>query len=189
MFLPRPSGSDILARVQLKLTPHPDFPCAAVDAIEVEVTRASPSGLSLRYRAVGRMADVALAPPAAPLRTDELWRTTCFEAFLKPEGGAGYVELNVAPSSEWAAYGFSSYREGMAPLEITMPRIEARRGDDRFELDVVLDFADILPPGPCRLALCAIIEERSGAKSYWALAHPPGRPDFHHDAGFAALLP
>lgn len=173
----------------LKLAPHPDFPCAALHAIEVEVARAGPSALSLAYRAAGRIADVALAPPAAPLFTDELWRATCFEAFLKPQGGEGYVELNFAPSGEWAAYGFTGYREGMAALEIATPRIEARRGDDAFRLEVAIDLAHLLPPGPCRLALTAVIEETSGARSYWSLAHPDGRPDFHHDAGFVALLP
>lgn len=151
--------------------------------------RPLPSRLSLAYRAAGRIADLALAPPAAPLFTDGLWRTSCFEAFLKPEGGEGYIELNVAPSSEWAAYAFSGYRDGMAPLPIATPRIEALRSDHAFELDVTLDLAHALPPGPCRLALAAVIEETSGAKSYWALAHPDGRPDFHHAAGFVAMLP
>ena len=77
----------------------------------------------------------------------------------------------------------------MAPLELARPRIEARRSDDAFALDVTLDLAGLLPPGPCRLALSAVIEERTGAKSYWALAHPDGRPDFHADAGFVAMLP
>jgi hypothetical protein len=186
--LPRPVGSDILARVPLKLTPHPDFPCAALRQIEARVTWRAPSTLVLAYRALGRIADVALAPPAAPARTDGLWRTSCFEAFLKPGGGDGYVELNFAPSSQWAAYSFSGYRDGMAPLTMGAPRTEARRGDDVFELEVTLDLAEP-PPGPCRLALSAVIEETSGAKSYWALAHPAGRPDFHHDAGFVAALP
>jgi hypothetical protein len=177
-----------LAAVKLTLAPHPDFPCAALTAIEVDVARPSPTALTLSYRAHGRMVAVRLAPPAAPLFTDELWRTTCFEAFLKAEGGEGYVELNFAPSSEWAAYGFSGYREGMAPLEIATPRIEVRRGDDAFELDATLDLGRWLPPGACRLALSAVIEETGGARFYWALAHPDGRPDFHADAGFAALL-
>ena len=150
--------------------------------------RPAPSTLVIAYRATGRIADLALSPPAALLFTDGLWRTTCFEAFLKPADGEGYVELNFAPSGEWAAYGFSGYRDGMAPLEIAAPRIETLRGDAAFELDVTLDLAD-LPPDPCRLALSAVVEEVSGAKSYWALAHHSGRPDFHHDAGFAAMLP
>jgi hypothetical protein len=176
-----------LGGVPLKLTPHPDFPCAAVRAIEVDVARPAASTLVLAYRVRGRIAGVALASPAAPLFTDGLWRTTCLEAFLKPEGGEGYRELNFAPSGAWAAYAFAGYRDGMAPLEIATPRIEVRRDDDAFELDVTLD--RLPPPGRCRLALSAVIEETSGAKSYWALAHPDGRPDFHHAASFAATLP
>jgi hypothetical protein len=175
--------------VQLKLTPHPDFPCGAVEAITVEVARPAPSALRFAYRVSGRMAELVLPASAEPARADGLWRTTCFEAFLKPDGGETYLELNFAPSSDWAAYHFDAYRDGMAPLEIETPRIEARGGDHAFELDVTLDLARQLPPGPCRLAISAVIEETNGARSYWAIAHSPGRPDFHHDAGFAARVP
>ena len=40
-----------------------------------------------------------------------------------------------------------------------------------------------------RLGLSAVIEDTSGGKSYWALAHPPGKPDFHHADCFALELP
>ena len=40
-----------------------------------------------------------------------------------------------------------------------------------------------------RLGLSAVLEEKDGTKSYWALAHPPGAPDFHHPDCFAAQLP
>ena len=175
--------------MQLKLTPHPEFACAAIHAIEVTVERSAPSAITFAYRAVGPVADVFLPPPAEPAHTDELWRTTCFEAFLKPEGGAGYVELNFAPSGRWAAYRFTSFRAGMTPLEIAAPRIEMRRGAEALELDVAVDLSAHLPPGPCRLAVTAVIEETNGARSYWALAHAPGRPDFHAAEGFAAVLP
>jgi len=39
------------------------------------------------------------------------------------------------------------------------------------------------PDGPHGLS--AVIEDISGGTSYWALAHPPGKPDFHHADGFA----
>jgi hypothetical protein len=39
-----------------------------------------------------------------------------------------------------------------------------------------------------RLGLSALIEDASGRKSYWALAHPPGKPDFHHADCFAYEL-
>ena len=49
-------------------------------------------------------------------------------------------------------------------------------------------------PSPCppsvtsELGLSAVIEEQDGTKSYWALAHPDGPPDFHDPACFAASL-
>jgi hypothetical protein len=42
---------------------------------------------------------------------------------------------------------------------------------------------------PWRLGLSAVIEDTRGSLSYWALAHPPGKPDFHHADGFALELP
>jgi hypothetical protein len=39
-----------------------------------------------------------------------------------------------------------------------------------------------------RLGLAAVIEELDGARSYWALRHAPGAPDFHHVEGLALRL-
>jgi hypothetical protein len=39
-----------------------------------------------------------------------------------------------------------------------------------------------------QLAFSAIIEDDQGVLSYWALTHPPGRPDFHHPDAFALEL-
>ena len=33
------------------------------------------------------------------------------------------------------------------------------------------------------------IEETDGTLSYWALAHPSPKPDFHHPDGFVLELP
>jgi hypothetical protein len=176
--------------MRLPLTPHPDFPTDAVAALTVELARPGPLTLNLRYRLTGDIARLAIPAPAAPERTDELWRHTCFEAFVQPEGGEGYAELNFAPSTQWAAYAFTGYREGMAPASIAAPRIQITRTTDVLELGVQLNLAGLnLPDTPCQLALAVVVEETGGAKSYWALAHPPGRPDFHHRSGFACALP
>jgi hypothetical protein len=45
-----------------------------------------------------------------------------------------------------------------------------------------------LPAPRLRLALTAVVEDARGRLSYWALRHPPGRPDFHHRDGFALVL-
>lgn len=160
--------------MRLALQPHPDFPCAAVKRLEAEVARTA-DGLSLRYRLEGALDALAIPAPGDPARADELWRHTCFEAFVAG-AGEGYCEFNLAPSREWAAYRFDRYREGMAPLEVPAPAVEVRRRGGVFELAAELAFQ---PPQPARLNLTAVIEAADGQVSYWALAHPAGRPDFH----------
>jgi hypothetical protein len=167
--------------VRRLLTAHSDFPSQAVCCVEIEIAPAAPGVASLTYIVTGDIGAVVLPAPAPARRTDALWRATCFEAFLRPEPGEAYLEFNFAPSTQWAAYRFTGYRTGMAPLDMPPLDIDVRRDPRRFELRVSIPAA-----APARLAASAIIEETGGRKSYWALAHPPGRPDFHHEAGFEA---
>lgn len=146
----------------------------------------SAGGLSLTYAAIGSIGDLRLPSPGVTARVDELWRTTCFEAFVRAPGGEAYLEFNFAPSHEWAAYRFESYRAGMSQATgFAQPSIETHKDADRFELRALVDLGDFPPAG---LALSAVIEETSGVKSYWALAHPEGKPDFHHSAGIVLNL-
>jgi hypothetical protein len=73
--------------------------------------------------------------PTTSARRDELWQHTCFEAFLRTPGADGYIEVNLSPSSEWAVYRFTAYRQGMSVVrEIKAPRIEFKTAPDRCEL-------------------------------------------------------
>ncbi|HEY3813092.1 MAG TPA: DOMON-like domain-containing protein [Caulobacteraceae bacterium] len=174
--------------MRLALKPHPDAPAGPVTGIEVEVNRDG-SKLALRYRARGRIADVLLPQAAAPARRDDLWKHTCFEAFLRA-GGGGYVELNLSPSSEWAAYRFTGYRAGLTPAAVPAVTVTTERGDGLFELNASVDVGgEIVFDTPAAFGLSAVIEDVSGAKTYWALAHAPGKPDFHHPDAFASELP
>jgi len=164
----------------LHLVCHPDTPARSVQSVEVAVQYHSGRWL-LGFEVVG---DTPLVSPrAAPARTDGLWRTTCFELFVGT-AGEGYAEYNFSPSTQWAAYAFTRYREGMTPLPIDPPLIEPVEKGIR----VTLDFP-VAAIGQVRLGLSAVIEEQDGTKSWWALAHPPGKPDFHHPACFALELP
>ncbi|MBL8782182.1 MAG: DOMON-like domain-containing protein [Alphaproteobacteria bacterium] len=166
---------------------HPDSTCDAIKRVDVEVERVGETELRLRYIAVGKVADLLLAPPARPERKDELWRTTCFELFVQEPPHTAYREFNFAPSTQWAAYRFTGYREGMMPAtEIAAPRIDAQSHAGTFELRASLEVPNLR--NATRLAISAVIEETNGRKSYWALAHPPGKPDFHHAVGFALDL-
>ncbi len=176
-------------RLALKL--HPDSRCDAVTRIEIEAARPAAGLLRLRYLVTGDPAGLVLPPPAEPARADGLWQQTCFEAFLRGAPGGAYVELNLAPSRLWAAYGFEGYRAGMRPAEIAAPQIETgiEAGSYEMQAYLTLDGLPELPAAaPWQLGLSAVIEEAGGRTSYWALAHPPGKPDFHHSDCFALEL-
>jgi hypothetical protein len=175
---------------------HPDTPCAAVAQIEVDVARPRAGRLILTYAVMGKIGDLAIPPVADPVRTEELWQHTCFEALLRGSSGAGYYEFNFSPSTQWAAYRFSDYRTGRCvATETGAPLIEVESSAERFALRASLEIDRLQAPAAggggnranqkWRLGLSAIIEERSGQRSYWALTHPPGKPDFHHSDCFA----
>jgi len=170
---------------------HPSTPCNVVRSIQVEV-RTSAKTLALRYVLEGDIARLLIPAESAPQRADKLWQHTCFEAFVGAMETAGYYEFNFSPSTEWAAYRFSAYREGMTALDTAQPpRISVRRDIDRLTLEASIDFGLLrLPPdnSDLRLALSAVIERADRTLSYWAVAHPSGKPDFHHAAGFAVRL-
>ena len=168
---------------------HPDSACEAVAAIAVEIERTGSGGLTLRYLVTATPDRLVVPPPAEPVRVDGLWRHTCFEAFVRAPGVQPYAELNLAPSGQWAAYAFDGYRQAMRPAELAAPpAIAWVAHPDGFELTAGLDLSVLAPSGAWRIGLSAVIEEAGGRTSYWALAHPPGKADFHHDDGFALTL-
>jgi hypothetical protein len=170
--------------MRLELKRHPESQCIAVTRMDVELSYPRAGSLVLTYLVTGIIGDVRLPPVTAPTRTDELWRHTCFEAFIRPDPGPAYYEFNFAPSTQWAAYRFDGYRSGMQPAsEISPPRIETRMEPNRYTLRAEVELNRLSTAS--RLGLAAVIEETNGNKSYWALAHPPGKPDFHHADGFA----
>jgi hypothetical protein len=173
-------------RHRLKL--HPDSLCVPAARIEVEVMRPCAGQLLLSYLVTGKISDLRIPRAVAAMRTDELWRHTCFEAFICNAPGPAYYEFNFSPSSQWAAYRFDGYRSGMRiATEISAPRIEVRSSEACYRLQALLE-TDQMPSlrsdGALRIGLAAVIEEKSGQKSYWALAHPPGKADFHHSDSF-----
>ncbi len=179
--------------MQLALKLHPHSRCPAVTRIGVGAVRLSAGRLVLHYVVTGAISKIRLPSAAAPARSDELWRHTCFEAFARAQNGSAYYEFNFAPQAAWAAYRFDFYRKGMrAATEVGVPRIETRSSSGAFELLASLELdraADLPKDAPWRLGLSAVVEETSGHLSYWALTHPKGKADFHHSACFALEIP
>lgn len=171
-----------------RLACHPDHPAQAVAEIEARITSLDGNWLQLRWRINGA-AQLKVPRFAGRARADELWLTTCFELFVQPLDSTGYCEFNFSPSERWAAYNFAGYREGMADRPMPRdPSCTMRRGSGIAIFDAAIP-RTALPALPWHYGLCAVIEEEGGRKSYWAIAHPPGKPDFHHPACFAAQLP
>ncbi len=170
---------------------HPDFPCTAEISLSVLVQRIG-GALDLTYCLAGDYEAVRLPEPRGHDRTDGLWRTTCFEAFVRVGNVPGYAEFNFAPYGQWAAYTFTGYREGMRDLGGAEPvaglgyRSEMEDGSYGWSCNTAALFD---PAKDWHLNLSAVIEERDGTKSYWALAHAPGPPDFHNRDCFIATLP
>jgi hypothetical protein len=171
---------------------HPDCRSGAIRSIEADVTRSSPSGLAVRYLLTGDTRRLVLPLPSGAARADELWRHTCFELFLRPGGEDAYFEFNFAPSLQWAAYAFDSYRSGMRPLDFAPPRLEIRQDKMNLELQVALALDQLPEFGRERVwnvGLSAVIKETNGEISHWALTHPAAKPDFHHSGSFVLALP
>jgi hypothetical protein len=169
------------------LHPHPDHPPLGVSAIEARIIGHDGNWLRVRWRIEGS-GGLVIPPFAGRGRADGLWKSTCFELFLRVPGAKAYIELNLSPSERWAAYDFADYRCEMTAHDMPRePECTLRRGSTFAIFDATIPGAG-LPGRPWELGISAIIEEEGGVISYWALAHPPGEPDFHHPACFAATL-
>jgi hypothetical protein len=178
--------------MQFTLEPHPTTP-ANSRSFKVWATVDHIASLGLVattniWFGVGAPAERFVIPKLSePWRADELWRTTCFEAFLQPVGADSYREWNFAPSGNWAAYDFSRHREDMKRAEVGSPPYI--RMEDNFTWWTVGATIAVDAGEKWRLGLSAVLENKDGTKSYWALAHPAKLPDFHHPDCFAAQLP
>jgi hypothetical protein len=165
------------------LSCHPDFSTDAITGIDVTVDYRSTGKFVMTYHVSGGVDQLALPEPGRPARADNLWEKTCFEAFIGVQGDPGYLELNFSPSKQWAVYAFENYREGMSDAELLVPpRIETSTVNGDFALVATLDLSGLpeMNAGRLEMALTAVILEKNGRKSFWALSHPSGNPDFHN---------
>lgn len=168
----------------MRLILHPDSVCRSVKGIHATALRGPAGRLTLAYRTTG-IPTLGLAEAVAD-RADDLWKHTCFEAFVRPAAGELYYEFNFTPQLQWAAYRFEGYRQARVDAEIARPALRTRTGGGALEMsaEIALDL-----PGNWRVGISAVIEDADGNISYWALRHPPGKADFHHDDGFVVELP
>lgn len=146
---------------------------------------ATPQGCEAEFRLDGHVPGIVIPHATTSARHDNLWQTTCFEIFWQPLGEKAYREFNLSPSGQWAAYDFDSFREGMrdAPVDAIAVTCSHDAAGMVLRASIAADL-----PGPAQVALNAVVEHADGAKQYWALAFPPGRPEFHSEANRALIV-
>lgn len=174
------------------LIPHPAAgPASSPFKLWVNVDHSAGFGrdatLNLFFCVGAPMSRFLIPERAEPGRRDDLWCTTCFEAFLKADETDGYAEWNFAPSGDWAAYDFTAPREGMANAEVGAPPYI--RLEDNLTWWALGATIAVPANRAFQLGLTAVIEEAGGVKSYWALGHGGASPDFHDPACFLVRLP
>ena len=175
---------------EVRLACHPGVPGDAVRGLAAQLKR-SGTRLEITYVLQADLARLRI-PARVPSRIGEkLWQHTCFELFIARQMPA-YHEFNFSPSGAWAAYAFARYRDGRSLTDVALqPSISLRSTGEHLELEAVISLERLFPgdfSGKMRLGLSAVIEGADGGLSYWALRHPPGKPDFHHPEAFAVEL-
>lgn len=177
--------------MQLNLVPHPTTPPSGPEfKVWANVDHAGAFGVVATtniWFGIGAPASRFVIPePTEPERADDLWKTTCCEAFLKDPESDAYREWNFAPSGQWAAYDFTSEREGRTDPDVAAAYI---RMEDNLTWWAVGATIAVDADVRWAMGLSAVLEEKDGTKSYWALAHPSvDKPDFHNPACFTAHL-
>lgn len=112
--------------MHLALVPHPSTPPSSADLkvwaiVEHSAAFGATATANIWFGVGAPVGQFVISQAEEPGPTDELWRTTCFEAFVRPAGENAYREWNFAPSGDWAAYDFTGYREGMANADVSAP--------------------------------------------------------------------
>lgn len=126
-------------------------------------------------------------PAGPPQRKNDLWKTTCFEWFLKSADSPSYWECNLSPSGEWNLYKLDDYRKNLQEEKLikTYSTFESSCHEKDYLLDCSFDLSPLaLPSGKYRLSLSVVLENLDGEKSYWSLIHTQKQPDFHHPRHF-----
>ena len=114
-------------------------------------------------------------------RGDDLWKTTCFEAFLGLEGSEKYWEINLSPAlRKWNLYAFDTYRAPQPPSpshDLELLKVSTTKSSVGAEFKLKIPFENL------EASLTAVVRTGS-ATHYFALNHAGAKPDFHLRASF-----
>ncbi len=98
--------------------------------------------------------------------------------------------MNLSPNGDWNVYYFARYRAGMVE-ESSIDNIdstvclEKNRAAVGCRVPLIGCHAEI---SSVLIGVSCILLHNSGELSYWALAHPGAKPDFHDSRAFCVKL-
>jgi hypothetical protein len=145
---------------------------------------------TVKYTLKGPLKELKLATgQKLGQRRNELWKSTCFEWFIKSPDEKNYWECNVSPGGDWNIYKLSDYRVGLTeePLISSVDFQATKVSDQVWTLTITADLSSlkILNHGKKILVnLSTVLESQNGEKTYWSLAHTQKQADFHHPSHF-----
>jgi hypothetical protein len=121
-------------------------------------------------------------------RRDELWKHTCFEAFLSTDldSNTAYTEINCSADGHWNSYDFDGYRKGMRPSPVQVQLIDKEISPTSACFKVAISDADL--QNKKYLGITMVVEFLDGSKSYFAIKHAGSQPDFHLKESFNISL-
>ncbi|MGZ3695668.1 MAG: hypothetical protein ACXWQO_16270 [Bdellovibrionota bacterium] len=118
-------------------------------------------------------------------RANELWHSTCFEAFWGVPGENGYWELNLSASqSKWNLYRFNEYRKPFPPEEsrdFEVKKLAATKHSLTCQLSSAKKFSAL------EASLCVILRT-SGTTHYYATNHAGAEADYHLRKSFTLQI-
>ena len=169
---------------EFNLHPFSGRDCGGV-TIQGAVER-TPQTIVLSFLLQGNLSDLVLPDATERTRRDNLWQSTCLELFWAEDGKKNYWELNLAPTGDWNVYAFTDYRTGMhQENRIADPLAQTEHTTDGFSLTATLETGNLhAGRTPIRVGVSAVLKHHDSRLSYWALAHPEARPDFHAPQAF-----
>ncbi len=147
----------------------------------------------LDYRIRGDIDRPRLPPQAASKFQDLLWSKPAWKRSSASPTATPTSNSTSRPRASGRCIDSKPIGKDVTSLNpLPPPRVIVRRHGEELEADIDIHLGAI--PGltaaeikgrELRLAVSAVMQSDQGVISYWALAHPPGKPDFHHRDGFA----
>lgn len=178
-----------MSSFQVQLMPY-DLQNTLPIEIHCSGNRLNKHSIELSYVIAGNIENIRFDTPADhPKRTDELWKKTCFEAFIKPDDTSSYWEYNLSPSGNWAIYGFRDYREEQFDeLSLSIPAIQFDRQGEQITLRSQIPLPEPLIKKNLNFGLSAVVQDINGDIYYYALQHTKSQPDFHAHDSFSIAM-